>query len=184
MIETRTRGGALPPPVKYRRETIALATLLVALTFALFVVIGEAEGAETAPVQDTTATRGQVIQTARSFSGVKYANGYPDPCSRRAGVDCECLNRLVYKRIGVSLPTTPEDQYKTGARRTVDRLRKGDLVFFSEDHSGRITHTGIYAGKDEAGERMIIHASTYWHEVVEKPMKYVEGFAGGRDVLP
>lgn len=31
---------------------------------------------------------------------------------------------------------------------------------------------------------MIVHASDYWHKVVEKPINYVEGFAGGRDMLP
>ena len=57
-------------------------------------------------------------------------------------------------------------------------------MFFSEDHSGHITHTGIYAGKVESGQHMIIHASTYWHRVVENPMRYIEGCVGGRDVLP
>lgn len=172
-----TTLAGIPSAWKIAFAGMAVAVLLLAMA-------DEATRAEAATVGDTKANREQVIKTARSFIGVKYVSGNPNSCSRESGVDCECLNRLVYRRLGISLPNTPEDQFRTGERRSIDRLRPGDLVFFSEDHSGHITHTGIYTGKNESGERMIIHAYTYWHKVVEKPMSYVEGFAGGRDVLP
>lgn len=173
-----TRHAGIPFAWKIAFAGIALAILLL-------VAAGQTPRAEaTTTARDTKANREQILKSARSFIGVKYVSGEPEPCSRESGVDCECLNRLVYRRFGINLPSTPEDQFHTGQRRSLERLRPGDLVFFSEDHSGNITHTGIYAGKDESGERMIIHASTYWHEVVEKPMSYVEGYAGGRDVLP
>lgn len=166
------------------RQAAALITLVAGLMLALFVVAGEAGAAETTPAKDGRATRDQVMVRARSFLGVPYFSPSPYQCKRELGINCACFTRLVYRKFGISLPDGPGKQYALGEPRTLEQLRKGDLVFFSEDNSGKITHTGIYAGKDETGERMIVHASIYWGETVEKPMKYIEGFAGGRDVLP
>jgi cell wall-associated NlpC family hydrolase len=50
------------------------------------------------------------------------------------------------------------------------------LVFFKEAGPNRpITHVGIYSGRG-----YILHASTYWGQVVESPMNAVDGYYGAR----
>ena len=156
---------------------VAMAALIAVLAIAA----GTAQQAQAAA--DTAANRDAVVQGARSYIGVKYVNGYPTPCSRTYGIDCECLNRLSYAKIGVSLPSTPEAQYKLGAYRSLAYLKKGDLVFWDEDYNGVVDHTGIYSGRDASGDHMVVHASTYFGKVVESQMKYIKNFKGGRDIL-
>ncbi len=175
MIQTNTKSG---------RQAAVLITLLAGLMLALLLVAGEASAVERTPVKDSRATRDLVMQRARSFLGVPYFSPSPYQCKRDLGINCACFTHLVYKKFGITLPDGPGKQYALGRPRTLERLRRGDLVFSSEDNSGKITHTGIYAGKDPTGERMIVHASIYYGETVETPMKYIEGFVGGRDVLP
>jgi cell wall-associated NlpC family hydrolase len=74
------------------------------------------------------------------------------------------------------LPDDPIGQWNVG--RSVERseLRAGDLVFFKEAGEGYpITHVAVYSGSGN-----IIHASTYWGQVVERPMKYVGGYYGAK----
>jgi hypothetical protein len=41
----------------------------------------------------------------------------------------------------------------------------------------------MYYGKDSAGNRLVIHASTYTKDVTITQLKYLKGFSGARDVL-
>ena len=54
----------------------------------------------------------------------------------------------------------------------------GDLVFFSEDHSGTPTHVGIADGNGN-----VIHASDYYMDVTVTPIKYLTGYMGARRFL-
>jgi cell wall-associated NlpC family hydrolase len=70
----------------------------------------------------------------------------------------------------------PVDQWEYGREVTKDDLRPGDLVYFKEaGEDYPITHVGIYSGRDN-----IIHASSYWGQVVERPMEHVSGYFGAR----
>ncbi len=67
-------------------------------------------------------------------------------------------------------------QYRRSTRIPKSRLRPGDEVFFKENGPrGRITHVGVYSGNGR-----IIHASLYWGKVVEKEMKYINGYFGAK----
>jgi cell wall-associated NlpC family hydrolase len=74
------------------------------------------------------------------------------------------------------MPDNPVEQWNVGRSVEKSDLRPGDLVFFKEAGEGYpITHVGIYSGSGN-----IIHASTYWGQVVERPMQYVSGYYGAR----
>jgi probable lipoprotein NlpC len=94
--------------------------------------------------------------------------------------DCSCHTKVVFRKFDRRLPDNPVKQAKFGHRinRKSD-LRPGDLVFFKEGNSNVITHVGIYAGGGD-----IVHASSYWGKVVERPMKYVDGFVFGSRLKP
>ncbi len=66
----------------------------------------------------------------------------------------------------------------TGRSIKRSNLRPGDLVFFDENRNGRLQpwdHLGIYSGNGN-----LIHASSYFGEVVESKMRYINGYWGAR----
>ena len=156
---------------------VMLATVLAALAFAA--VPKEAQAA--AP--DNATTRAAIIKEARTYLGVPYVRGYPTPCSR-SGVDCECLNRLVYAKFGVKLPITETGQAKVGVARSLSTIKPGDLMFWDENFNGVIDHTGMYYGKSSTGQHRVIHASTFTGNVTITEIRYLKGYKGARDILP
>jgi cell wall-associated NlpC family hydrolase len=54
----------------------------------------------------------------------------------------------------------------------------GDLLFWSEDGSGNITHVGI-----AMGDGTTIHASSYAGEVTITDIGYISGYVGARRLL-
>lgn len=70
------------------------------------------------------------------------------------GFDCSGLTQYCYNCIGVDLPRTADLQYEYGRRIRKNKLRPGDLVFFSTYEPGA-SHCGIYLGYDK-----FIHAGS------------------------
>ena len=94
--------------------------------------------------------RDRLVETAKSFIGVEYAWG---GTSTRSGFDCSGLVRAVYQLNGLAMPRLVGDQYQAGAPVPGDKLRKGDLVFFTAAPGGPLSHVGIYIG-----DGVFIHA--------------------------
>jgi cell wall-associated NlpC family hydrolase len=84
-----------------------------------------------------TPTQSRVVATALQYVGAPYARGGTSP----AGFDCSGFVMFVYRRVGVSLPHSAEQQYRRGSPVSRRALQPGDIVFF--DHLG---HSGIYIG--------------------------------------
>lgn len=91
----------------------------------------------------------RAVKVAEEFIGTPYRNGG----TTADGVDCSGLTFTVYRRVGVKLPRTSDQQARTGSHIDRDELRAGDLVFFGS--GSNVTHVGIYADDGE-----FIHAST------------------------
>ncbi|MFB7672418.1 C40 family peptidase [Kitasatospora purpeofusca] len=84
-----------------------------------------------------------VIGYALAQLGKPYVWGGDGP----TGYDCSGLVQQAFRRAGVELPRVADDQYAATTPITQDRLRRGDLLFWSD--SGRasgIHHVGIYLG--------------------------------------
>lgn len=92
-------------------------------------------------VQRQNRTYG-ILATAKSLIGVPYLWGGTTP----VGFDCSGFTGYVYARHGITLPRSSSAQYSIGTPVAYSSLRPGDLVFFSLDGSGRVTHVGIYIG--------------------------------------
>jgi cell wall-associated NlpC family hydrolase len=121
------------------------------------------------------ARAGAVIQRARNHIGTPYVHSPPGSCEAHRAEDCSCLTSLVYGE-WLEMPDHPIEQWEYGREVERSDLRPGDLVFFKEAGSSNpITHVGIYSGRGN-----MIHASSYWGRVVERPMEHVSGYYGAK----
>jgi hypothetical protein len=136
------------------------------------------------PEMDTTVAGGDagaqdVVQLARTHIGTPYVHSPPGSCEAHRSEDCSCLTSLVFAEVGITMPDDPVAQWNYGQYVEKSDLRPGDLVFFKEDGpSYPISHVGIYSGRGN-----IIHASSYWGSVVERPMEYIDGYYGARRLV-
>lgn len=101
--------------------------------------IGSASSASAVPV---SVTGSQILAEAKKYLGCPYRAGGASP----SGFDCSGFLYYVLKQLGLSPYRTPSEQYQMGTSVEKTALRVGDLVFFG---SGRITHSGIYAGNGQ-----------------------------------
>jgi len=125
------------------------------------------------------ATGYDVVRAARKHIGTPYRLSPPKPCRAFAAEDCSCLTKLVFAQFGWHLPDDHFKQWRYGRYVAPGNLRLGDLVFFKEaGRNGPITHVGIYSGNGN-----LVHASSYWGKVVERPMKYIHGYHGAMRLI-
>lgn len=125
----------------------------------------------------TQARAEDVVQRARNHIGTPYVHSPPGSCEPHSSEDCSCLTSLVYGK-WLEMPDHPVEQWEYGREVEKSDLRPGDLVFFKEaGGSNPITHVAIYSG-----EGNIIHSSSYWGGVVERPMEHVSGYYGAKRV--
>lgn len=101
--------------------------------------IAAASSASAVPV---SVTGSQILAEAQKYLGCPYRAGGASP----SGFDCSGFVYYVLKQLGLSPYRTPSEQYQMGNSVKKSELRVGDLVFFG---SGRITHSGIYAGNGQ-----------------------------------
>lgn len=86
-----------------------------------------------------------VVGTALSAMGTPYLWGGNGP----EGFDCSGLIQYTYAQHGVSLPRTSAEQAKAGraVERRLDALVPGDILTFSSDPGGDVSHVGLYLGE-------------------------------------
>lgn len=96
------------------------------------------------------ALRRELVSSAQQFIGVPYQLGDVSPVR---GFDCSGLTMMTYQLIGLDMPRSSRAQFRRGRPVSRDQLRPGDLVFFTTDASGQVSHVGIYQGDD-----LFIHA--------------------------
>jgi cell wall-associated NlpC family hydrolase len=115
----------------------------------------------------------EVVREARTHIGTPYRHSPPEPCVPHRSEDCSCLTSIVFD--WVEMPDHPTEQWGYGREVARSELRPGDLVFFKEVGSSIITHVAIYSGNGN-----VVHASSYWGRVVERELRYVDGYFGAR----
>ena len=159
------------------RRIIIVVSGLVFASVLVFSLAALSAGAQTARAKDH-ASGSDVVREARKYIGTKYEQA---TCTK-SRMNCTCLTKKVFAKFGYELPMSTSGQWDYEPARKVSKssLRRGDMVFFEEDgHKGGITHVGIYSGKGK-----LVHASSYFGEVVESEMSYIKGYYGAKRLRP
>ncbi len=99
--------------------------------------------------------RDGVVYYAKGYLGTPYVYGG----NTKGGIDCSGLIHNAFRQQGVRVPRTVHELRKKGKRISVDRAKKGDIVFFRTSKKRRLTHAGIVVST-KGGVPQFIHAST------------------------
>jgi hypothetical protein len=187
-VDQRTDGGMWVRLGAYKMEAGDRYAVQVSGYRAKGRVIADAvmvvRGTQMVPPETDTGANDQagvqgVVQLARSHIGTPYIHSPPGSCEAHRSEDCSCLTSLVFAEFGITMPDDPVMQWNYGQDVAKSDLRPGDLVFFKEDGpSYPISHVGIYSGRGN-----IVHASSYWGSVVERPMEYINGYYGAKRLV-
>jgi len=96
-----------------------------------------------------------IIDDATDNLGSPYKSGG----TTKSGFDCSGLVFSAFKNYGIALPRTSIDMSKYG--KVIDRkdARKGDLIFFKTNGSGKINHVGLITDSNNDAIKFI-HSST------------------------
>ncbi|MGZ6550893.1 MAG: C40 family peptidase [Tumebacillaceae bacterium] len=87
----------------------------------------------------------RIINDTYRYRGIHYVWGGKTP----AGFDCSGFVYYMFRKHGVWVPyRTSNTLFHTGYYISRSRLRQGDLVFFSVNRPGVVSHVGFYMGNN------------------------------------
>ncbi|MCD2157893.1 C40 family peptidase [Rhodococcus cerastii] len=116
--------------------------------------VGTSDAPATPSVSPSPEQR--ALTYAESKLGTPYVWGATGPDT----FDCSGLMQWAFKQAGVDIPRTSQAQEASGEPVSLDALRPGDLVFFSNGE-----HVGMYSG-----DGTVIHAPTSGDHVKFTPV--------------
>jgi hypothetical protein len=96
-------------------------------------------------------TEEDIIEVAERYLNTPYLWGGRSS----SGIDCSGFTQQVFRTCGKFIPRDARDQAQMGSQTSWEKIRPGDLAFFSNSE-GKIIHTGICLEENE-----IIHASGF-----------------------
>lgn len=109
-----------------------------------------------------------VIAYSKSLLGTPYVYGGDSPSD--GGFDCSGFTQYVFGRYGYTLNRVSRDQALNGTYVSRAYIQPGDLIFYSFEGNGIISHVGIYLGNGKminspkAGDVVKISdvSTSYW----------------------
>lgn len=104
----------------------------------------------------TLSVTSNIINTALTYSGTRYKFGG----TTKNGMDCSGLLYASFSKHKVSLPRVSYRMAEEGRRVHINKVIKGDLLFFKTKKNGnRINHVGMVVAV-ENNEIKFIHSSS------------------------
>ncbi len=102
------------------------------------------------------STADNIINTALTYAGTRYKYGG----TTKRGMDCSGLLYVAFGEHDVQLPRVSYHMAEEGKRVKVNKVVKGDLLFFkTKKRGGKINHVGMVVTVDDH-EIKFIHASS------------------------
>ena len=99
----------------------------------------------TEPHDDPINTENGIVQTAEALIGIPFAENGTTPSE---GFDNSGFIYYVLRENGfINCPRRTQEQASMGTNIDYDRLKSGDLAFFSTDGNGSLDFGGIYIGE-------------------------------------
>ncbi|EHB5054271.1 bifunctional lysozyme/C40 family peptidase [Enterococcus faecalis] len=109
-----------------------------------------------------------IMDEAFKYEGWKYVYGGASPTT---SFDCSGLTQWSYRKAGLNLPRTAQEQYDVTQHIPLSEAEAGDLIFFHSTYNAGtyITHIGIYLGNNQmfhAGDPIGYAdlTSSYWQQ--------------------
>ncbi len=123
--------------------------------------------------------RPELIREIVNLLGIRYRYGGTDATR---GLDCSAFTGTIFSRaLGVRLPRSSNQQFRTGIKVDRTKLKIGDLVFFKTLRKrAPVSHVGIYVGEEN-----FAHASAR-HGVIISSLThpyYTKTYVGARRIL-
>ncbi len=89
-----------------------------------------------------------VMNEALKYEGYPYRFGGDNP---NTSFDCSGLTQWSYRKAGINLPRTAQQQYDVTEHIPLSEAKPGDLVFFHSTYNAGtyVTHVGIYVGNNQ-----------------------------------
>ena len=112
------------------------------------------------------SVRNGITRQAKKYLGVKYVYAGTSP----KGFDCSGFTSYVLKKFDVSLPRSSGAQAQSGRRVVLENVRPGDLVFFSGNKKGKISHVALVFDNTREGIK-VIHSTTSRGVIIENISK-------------
>ncbi len=104
----------------------------------------------------TLSVADNIINTALTYAGTRYKYGG----TTKRGMDCSGLLYVAFGEHDVQLPRISYHMAEEGKRIRINKVVKGDLLFFKTKRRGRkINHVGMVVAVDDY-EVKFIHASS------------------------
>lgn len=114
-----------------------LLTIIAMVGFSIAVTSATMTHADAAVMASKT---NRVVSMSRQFIGTRYIWGGTTP----RGFDCSGYVQFLYRRAGINLPRTSQQQARVVKRINVRDARPGDLVFWQS--RSNVYHVGISLG--------------------------------------
>jgi hypothetical protein len=125
----------------------------------------------------------ELLENAKEFLEVPYVWGGVS----NQGVDCSGFVMILNRSFGINLARDADEQFLAGEivgwRGNLEDMLPGDLIYFCAEN-GRISHTGIYAGKGKFihAAEPVVRYNSFNPEAPEYSAKLFSRFVYGRRV--
>ncbi|MBQ3420484.1 MAG: C40 family peptidase [Romboutsia sp.] len=117
---------------------------------AIFVCISNLTNEAYASSKSTKLSSNQKIEKVISLANKQLGKKYKYGATGPKNFDCSGLTYYCFKNaVGQTIPRTSSQQSKKGKYISISKLKRGDLVFFGNKKTKKVSHVALYIGNNK-----------------------------------